>query len=149
MLTNLVAKFFFKLVFLILLPVFILFYSCTDQKENKKQQNITTGLILYQANCANCHGKNGEGLGTAYPPLADTDYILKNKFKLPCIILKGMHEKIEISGKEFDLPMPAISLTDIEVAQVITYITNEWGNESEIFTKAEVAKNLIKCGQVK
>jgi len=102
-------------------------------------------MMLYRNNCANCHGKDGEGLNKAYPPLAGTDYILKNKNFLPCIIKNGLNGKINISNTTYDMPMPPVSLTDIEIAQIITYISNEWGNNTEITNRDEVIESLKNC----
>jgi len=136
----------FQILFILVNIIFVLFFiSCSDQKDIKKQQNITTGMMLYRNNCANCHGKNGEGLNKAYPPLSNTDYILKNKNYLPCIIKNGLNEKITISNTTYDMPMPPISLTDIEIAQIITYISNEWGNNAEITNREEVIESLKNC----
>ncbi len=138
----------FKIIFILLNFILVLFsISCTDQKDIRKQQNITTGMMLYRNNCANCHGKKGEGLNKAYPPLAGTDYILKNKNFLPCIIKNGLNGKINISNNIYNMPMPPVSLTDIEMAQIITYITNEWGNNAEITNSDDVIKNLKNCSK--
>jgi len=65
---------------------------------------------------------------------------------LPCIVRNGLKGNVMITGKTFDDAMPAVSLTPIETAQVLTYISNSFGNKLGLITGDEVGIDLDKCG---
>jgi hypothetical protein len=80
------------------------------------------------------------------PPLTDTLFLKKNRSKLPCIIKNGLNGSITVSGRVFNEQMPADDhLADIEIAEIITYITNSFGNKQGLFSTAEVSADLQKC----
>lgn len=122
---------------------FILALSCQSNISIQTAQYAVNGQKLYIAHCQNCHGAQGEGLGKLYPPLTDFQYLNENRQQLPSIIKNGMKGKITINGQEYDDVMPANpSLTDIEIAYILTYITTHFGNSTETYTLEEVNKNL-------
>ncbi|WP_323755246.1 cytochrome c [Roseivirga sp.] len=111
-----------------------------DQKETQYYSN---GRRLYKTICQNCHMENGEGLGRLIPPLAKSDFLKNNRADLPRIVKFGLHGPISVNGVEFNQPMPANpKLTDIEVAEILTYVGNTWGNEVGSFTTEEVISSL-------
>ncbi len=115
-------------------------YACTISSPNKQGEN------LYLANCATCHGDNGEGLRNLYPPLADADYLKLHRSELSCIIKNGMTHPIVVNGKNFHMPMPAADkLNAVEIHNILNYICNSWDNEMEYFTPKEVESQLKKC----
>ena len=84
--------------------------------------------------CANCHGKNGEGLRNLYPPLAGSSRLGDIGY-LTCLIRNGT------SGKEPDMPANG-GLYALDIAQLITYLNEQWGNGQMTETE-EVAK--VQC----
>tara|TARA_R100000005_G_scaffold95637_1_gene77978 strand:- start:2889 stop:3167 length:279 start_codon:yes stop_codon:yes gene_type:complete len=87
--------------------------------------------------------ENGEGLGKLIPPLAKSDYMKNNRANLPRIVKYGLNGPITVNGIEFNQPMPANpKLTDIEVAEILTYVGNTWGNGLGSFTTEEVIKSI-------
>lgn len=126
----------------------LLFFACQGGGDAiKKAQYITNGHKRYVTHCQNCHGAKGEGLGRLYPPLTDGNYLRENRSSLPCILVHGLSGEIEVHGIKYDTEMPANSdLTPLDVAYILTYITNSFGNRSEdIFTVEEVEKALQAC----
>lgn len=105
-----------------------------------------SGKDLYQKNCAMCHQANAEGLAGIFPPLAQSDYLLNrarksDRSELVRIVLQGKTGKIVVNGKEYNGVMTPVSgLGDEELAAVLTYVSNTWGNSAPPFTAAEVAK---------
>ena len=121
------------------------FVSCQSQEEIKRERYITEGILVYKANCANCHQTKGEGLAALYPPIANSDYLV-NKNKVICLIRYGQQGKIVVNGNQYNRPMPAHpQLSDLEVAEVVTYIYNQWGNEKKVTDVKMVAPVLEQC----
>ncbi|MGN2247063.1 copper-containing nitrite reductase [Frateuria sp. GZRR35] len=107
-----------------------------------KDEQIAAGKQLFTGTCSVCHQANGEGLPGVFPPLAKSDYLAKqDKNHLISIPLHGLTGKITVNGKDYDSVMPPMSqLTDDEVANLLTYVLNSWGNPGGQVTKEEVAK---------
>lgn len=116
--------------------------SCQSEEKIKLEQYYIGGKEVYEINCANCHQKDGKGLQSLYPPVAGSDY-LKNKDKVIYLIKNGLVGEILVNGKKFNQPMPANNqLTNLDIAEVVTYIYNEWNGETKITEVKEVEKVL-------
>lgn len=121
-------------------------YACQNQGEIEQAKYASNGKDLYTVNCQNCHGANGEGLGDLVPPLSDTLFLKTNKQQLACIIKNGINKPIVVNGKSYDSKMPNFShLEDIDIAQIITYITNSFGNKQGVYPYKKVAMDLKNC----
>ena len=104
------------------------------------------GKIIYKAQCANCHQHDGSGLARLIPPLKDSDYLKADVARTICLIKNGMKGDITVNGIVFNQDMPAHSnLTDIEIAEVATYIYTLWGEKPEVISVKEVRQALDKC----
>ncbi|MBS1949531.1 MAG: hypothetical protein OJF59_001426 [Cytophagales bacterium] len=123
-----------------------LLMCCCTSKDMKFQQYFAQGQNLYETHCSNCHQKNGQGLGRLYPPLAGSDY-LKNNFEASiCLMKYGTSGEISVKGIQFNKPMPGVpSLTELELAEILTYITNAWGEEHEMITLEQTSQALKNC----
>lgn len=127
------------------ISAFILF-QCTDAKKLKKDRSVSHGLALYTQLCVQCHGEDGKGLGTLYPPLAGSDYIRKNPDSLACIIKYGKDGPLEVNGVLYNQPMPGNPLLlDDEVAHLVNYIQNAWGNEGEYIPIDSISASIQNC----
>ncbi|MCX6215094.1 cytochrome c [Spirosoma sp.] len=121
--------------------------SCQSDEEIKRQRYITEGIFLYKNNCANCHQNKGEGLAALYPPIAGSDY-LQDKKRVICLIRYGQKGPIVVNGKPYNRPMPAQpQLSDLEIAEIITYIYKEWAGETKITDVKAVTPILEQCKQ--
>lgn len=130
--------------------VFLLACSSSDKKTNdsspKFQQYYNQGELLYQKNCSNCHQKNGSGLGKLYPPLDSSDFMQKNFEDVICLIRYGKKGELVVNGVTFNQPMPGIpTLTDLEIAEIATYIYNSWSNNRGIIEVTEVSSLQKNC----
>lgn len=118
--------------------------SITDQKEEAPvvektmAERMETGKILYEANCAACHQQKGEGLAGAFPPLANSDFLMAREDKGAGIIINGLSGKITVNGKDYDGVMPQMQLTDDEIASILTYVRNSWGNKGDLVKASEI-----------
>lgn len=124
----------FLILFICAITISCIIYSCQNAGEIEQAKYMANGKDLYVANCQNCHGANGEGLGELAPPLTDTVFLKNNKVKLACIIKNGANEPMEINGKIYHEKMPAFNqLENIDIAQVMVYITNTFGNKQGMY----------------
>jgi mono/diheme cytochrome c family protein len=106
--------------------------SCKTDQEIKYEQYVITGKTLYQNNCANCHGNNGEGLRKLYPSL-NTSPRLQDIEYLSCLIKQGTSEKeINMPGNK--------DLYDLDIAQIITFMNDAWGDKKQITETDDVRK---------
>ncbi len=127
------------------LLTFLLLSSCS-KRDAKYQQYYAQGQGLYEKNCSNCHQKNGKGLGLVYPPLAPSDYAAKNFEATLCLMKYGHKGEIIVNGKNFNKAMPGIpSLTELEIAEIATYLYNSWGRERGTVEIQQVKQAMAEC----
>jgi nitrite reductase (NO-forming) len=106
-----------------------------------KEQQIKAGEALFSGTCSVCHQSNGEGLPNVFPTLAKSDYLMADRERAIGVVLNGLSGKVTVNGKEFDSVMPPMSQLNIdEIANILTYVTNSWGNSGPAITAGEVAK---------
>ncbi|MDR6804211.1 mono/diheme cytochrome c family protein [Dyadobacter sp. BE34] len=119
--------------------------SCRSSEELKSEQYFVTGQQLYMTHCANCHQMEGKGMSNLYPPIAGSP-ILSDKARVACIIQYGMSDTIVVNGKKFSRPMPPNpKLTEIEIAEIVSFVSMKWGKDS-VYTPIEVVhKALAEC----
>ena len=115
----------------------------------KPAGNIATsterGKTVYAANCLTCHQVTGGGVPNLNPPLKGTKWVKGSKTDLVQFILKGSKGQVEIDGETFHNTMPAqAKLTDEQIADVLTFVRNSFGNKSSAVTPAEVASVRAK-----
>ncbi|WP_250629606.1 c-type cytochrome [Aureibaculum algae] len=103
--------------------------------------SIDRGVIIYEDFCMNCHLVDGEGVENVIPPLALSDFLMKNREESLKVVKFGQSGKIVVNGKTYNGTMTAMGLTGQEIADVMNYITNSFGNSNAIkFTEQEVLK---------
>lgn len=128
------------------LGIISILYSCQNEDGINYKRYYVNGKGIYEKNCQSCHGQDGKGLGTLYPPLTDSIYLIQNKSKLACIIKYGQNEPLIINNITFDENMPGNpALADIDIAQVIVYITNSFGNKQGFYSDQQVLNDLNNC----
>jgi mono/diheme cytochrome c family protein len=132
----------------------VLLMSCSHgQKKGesvKFQQYFVEGEQLYITHCSNCHQKNGKGLGLLYPPLDQSDYMDENFEEVICLIKNGKSGELQVNGKRFNQPMPGVAtLTNLEIAEIATYIYNSWDHNEGIIDLKLVTNTLAECDENK
>ncbi len=135
------------------LVVWGLFLACTSNssKENtpKFEQYFIQGKQLYLSHCSNCHQQNGKGLGLLYPPLDTSDYMQSRIENVLCLIRNGKKGELLVNGKKFNQPMPGISsLSDLEIAEIATYIYNSWSHQKGIIEVKFASEVLSRCDSI-
>lgn len=113
------------------------FFSNAQDELNK---SIARGKELYKESCITCHLANGEGVKGTFPPLAKADFLTKYPEKSIHAVKFGMKGAIKVNGVDYNNAMPPSGFADDEIADVMNYIRNSFGNKnSEIVTEKMVA----------
>ena len=117
---------------------------------DKKYHNAyRKGSQIFQreSHCATCHLANGQGNGVVYPTLVGSPWVTGSEERLVKLALHGMWGKLTVRGKTYDPargvpPMTAFRdlLKDDELAAVLTFVRNTWGNKASVIDEATVAK---------
>ena len=110
-------------------------------KEKTKKESIADGQEIYQDFCVQCHLNSGEGVSGVFPPLKSSDYLLNNIEKSIAGIKYGLKGKIIVNGEIYNSVMLNQGLENEEIADVMNYILNEWGNS---FKKQITAQYVIE-----
>jgi ubiquinol-cytochrome c reductase cytochrome b subunit len=100
------------------------------------------GAKVFSANCATCHGAQGQGLPGSFPPLANNSTVTGDPNKVIGIVLNGLHAPISVNGQSYNGTMPPWkgTLSNKDVADVITYIRGSLsGNHASAVTEGQVA----------
>lgn len=105
------------------------------------KESIERGKKVYEGTCLACHQVNGSGVPGMNPPLKKTKWVLGDKKTLINIVLKGFDQEIEINDETYSNVMPALAnLSDKEIADVLTYVRNSFGNKASQIHEADVKK---------
>jgi len=114
--------------------------GASDGRAMSKQERMAAGAEVYNAICIACHQSNGMGVDGAFPPLAGSDYLMSDPTRAIGTIINGLQGPVTVNGVEFNGVMPPQpSLSDDDIANVLTYALNSWGNASKAVEPAEVA----------
>ncbi len=107
-----------------------------------REQQIEKGAALYATTCATCHQPTGLGLPGAIPPLARSDFLVKNENeRVIRIVLNGLSGPVRVNGSAFDSAMPALGhMSDDDIANILTYVFNSWGNARGAVSPDEVKR---------
>jgi nitrite reductase (NO-forming) len=100
---------------------------------------VAAGGKLYQTYCIGCHQAEGQGIPGTFPPLAKSDY-LADKLRAVHAVVDGLTEPIEVNGQRYHGVMPPMGhLKDEEIADILTYVRQSWGNEGDAVSASDVA----------
>jgi glucose/arabinose dehydrogenase/mono/diheme cytochrome c family protein len=109
--------------------------------DNLDKDIVVGGQKIYQVYCGSCHQKDGNGASGRFPPLAGTPWVTGDKTKLIGIVLNGLKGRIEVKGEPYDNEMPQHSfLSNEDIANVLTYIRQNFGNKASAVTADEVSQ---------
>ncbi|MBX7147660.1 nitrite reductase, copper-containing [bacterium] len=113
--------------------------------EQMKKGNLTldaqikAGQNLFMGTCSTCHQADGKGVEGVFPPLAGSDFLNADKARTMGIVINGKSGPVTVNGKDFNSVMPPMSqLNDDEIANILTYVYNSWGNSGGQITPADV-----------
>jgi mono/diheme cytochrome c family protein len=102
-------------------------------------KSIERGKEVYANNCVSCHNEDGKATAGLYPPLAKSDYLQKSADTLINVILAGQTGEVIVNGEKYNDDMLAQDyLSDDQVADVLNYVRNTWGNKMPAIVPAQV-----------
>ena len=109
-------------------------------QKKTKSESIKSGLEIYQDFCIQCHLTSGQGVLDVFPPLKNSDYLF-NKIDLSIAGIKyGLKGQITVNDKNYNGVMSSQGLDNEEIADVMNYILNQWGNNyDKLITPEQVA----------
>ncbi|MES1262912.1 MAG: copper-containing nitrite reductase [Peristeroidobacter soli] len=106
-----------------------------------KEQQVKAGEVLFKGTCSACHQDTGAGIPNVFPPLAKSDFLLADRKRAIGIALNGLSGPVTVNGNTFNSVMPPMSqLNDDEIANILTYALNSWGNDGGLVTAKEVTQ---------
>ena len=130
------------------ISLLLIISSCNTltEKEIEYRQSFDSGKAIYEDECQKCHKANGEGLGTLYPPLENSDYLQSHINQLPCIIFNGLKGETVVNGKKYNWEMPPHNkLDEIQMSAILTYIRSKWGNNKGTVSYKEARIAIEGC----
>ena len=104
-----------------------------------KAERLERGQRVYNNTCIACHQASGQGIAGAFPPLAASDYLNADKTRAIGVVAGGLSGVIRVNDQPYNSTMPALNLSDEDVANVLTFIYNSWKNAGSEVTPADVA----------
>jgi nitrite reductase (NO-forming) len=114
--------------------------AAIENENLTKDQQIALGKNIFENNCLACHQANGKGIPSAFPPVAESDFLNADHDLAINIVLHGRSGPIVVNGETYDSVMPAIALNNGQVANVLTYVLNSFGNKGGQITPVQVEK---------
>ncbi|SMC57811.1 c-type cytochrome [Cellulophaga tyrosinoxydans] len=113
-------------------------------QDNELEKSMKRGKAIYADFCVTCHLTEGEGVKNAFPPLAKSDYLKKNREESIKGIKYGQKGELTVNGVQYNGLMPSMGLEDEEIADVMNYILNSWGNKSDKLVTPEEVSLITK-----
>ncbi len=106
-----------------------------------KAGQIESGKALFLGTCSTCHQMEGQGIPKVFPPLAKSDYLMADKKRSIEVLLNGLSGKVIVNGQEYASVMPPMShMADDELANILTYVRNAFGNSGDAVSVQEVTQ---------
>ncbi|MGM5470862.1 copper-containing nitrite reductase [Flavobacteriaceae bacterium LMO-SS05] len=103
-------------------------------------EKMEFGKRVYMQTCFACHQAEGQGIPNAFPPLAKSDYLNADVDRAIGIVLHGKTGEITVNGQKYNSVMTRQMLSTDQIANVMTYVYNSWGNSKKVITKEMVEK---------
>lgn len=104
------------------------------------EERIAAGRRVYSQTCHACHQPDGNGVPGSFPPLAGSDFLNTSPQIAISIVLNGLTGEIVVNGEKYNAVMPALKLSDDDIANVLTYVYSQWGNAGHVITAEDVGR---------
>ena len=101
--------------------------------------SLERGKAVYSRTCIACHQPTGMGIPPVFPPLAGSEWVSKDASIAVRNIINGMQGPVTVKGMTYNSMMPPVAgLSDKDIADVVNYVNNSWGNAGPTVTEEEV-----------
>lgn len=100
-------------------------------QDKASAESIQRGSKIYADFCITCHLENGEGVANTFPPLANSDYLRENRIGSIRGVKYGRRGELKVNGVVYNNTMMPLGLEDEEIADVMNFVMNSWGNSQE------------------
>ena len=117
--------------------------TAEEKEVIRLERKIESGEKIFKLRCASCHQANGLGIAGQFPPLAESKWVTSDPGLISKIIIKGLKGEIQVKGQTYGSNpaqnMVAVPIDDREIANVVTYVRQAWGNEASEVSEEEVS----------
>jgi mono/diheme cytochrome c family protein len=114
--------------------------SVSKTSQSELDLSMERGALVYSDFCMQCHLTSGKGIPGNFPPLAGSNWLIEKRQESIHSVKYGQSGEIEVNGVVYNGVMAPMGLSDQEVADVLNYVMNSWGNkQSKMVTEEEVA----------
>jgi nitrite reductase (NO-forming) len=104
------------------------------------EARMSRGKAVFMGTCSTCHQLSGQGLPSVFPPLAKSDFLMADPTRSIHIVLTGLSGEVVVNGREYNNVMPSLAhFTDHEIADVLTFVRNSFGNQGAPIAPEQVA----------
>lgn len=112
---------------------------------------VERGARIYRNQCSQCHQPDGSGIDGVYPPLDGTRWVNGDEERLAKILISGLNGPVQVQGNEYNGNMPAFGpngsdLRPREIAAVLSYVRQEWSNDSGEITEEAMSGYINDYG---
>lgn len=119
--------------------------TATYTSQDPLKESIARGGEVYTEYCIQCHLGQGEGIPKTFPPLAKSDWLTKDNITDAIRVVKyGQTGEITVNGETYNGVMAELGLYEDEVADVMNFIMNSWGNSYDQMITEEQVKKVTK-----
>ena len=109
------------------------------------EESMERGAEIYEDYCIQCHMGKGEGTAGIYPPLAESNWLTPERIDEAIAVVKyGQNGEIQVNGATYNGVMANLGLYEDEVADVVNYIANSWGNSGNKMVTEAYVKTIIE-----
>lgn len=116
-----------------------------EQQDVLGREVLEAGAKLYDKYCVACHQRDGKGDGGRFPSLVSTGWVSGNKSRLISLVLNGLQGEIDVEGRKFNGVMPPHAfLSDEQIAQILTFLRQNFGNHANAVKAAEVTEVRVR-----
>jgi mono/diheme cytochrome c family protein len=129
----------YQFLFLFLILIVSLSFTNIYEERSIEKSELFDGKETYETFCIACHQADGKGQIGVNPPLVGSDWVKGDKSKFIKTVLQGLTEPIEVNGVKYNNAMPAFDyIEDAELATLLTFVRNKFGETTDSVTVAEV-----------
>jgi mono/diheme cytochrome c family protein len=127
-----------------LIYLLLLLFAVSACEDPELKASIERGASVYTEFCVRCHMSEGIDTSNRYPPLAGSNWLTEKRKETIHATKYGLRGDIEVNGVAYRDIMVPQGLSDEEVADVLNYIMNSWGNKQEMKVTPEEVKTIPK-----